>query len=392
MRQLALAIVAALAVALSPTSRAAGGPLALPPYTPAYEPSTVDERGLWMEADEEERRLRDSPLRIRDGHLEDYLRGVLCREVGPDRCTGVRVYAMETPAFNASMMPNGAMEVWSGLLLRARNEAELAAVLGHEFAHFELRHGLSGFKNKRGTTDAMAWISVLGGISNTPVGDTRLSLIGSIYRFDRAQETQADLLGLKYLAGAGYPAGAAAQIWQSLMAERDASAAGRKIKPQQRYSAGFFDTHPTNLMRATYLAEQAAALPGGGDARAKEYGEAIAPYLPRLLAAQVKLNDFGGSEYILNGLAERSGWTGDLLFARAELHRTRSNPRDLQLACQFYRQAKEAGYTLPDLDRNLGLALLRNGQAEEGRTALQAYLTARPDASDAKVINALMAN
>ncbi|HEX7854578.1 MAG TPA: M48 family metalloprotease [Sphingobium sp.] len=345
-----------------------------------------------MEADERERRLRDSPLRIRDGNLEKYLREVLCREVGQDRCTGVRLYAMEIPSFNATMMPNGAMEVWSGLLLRVRNEAELAAVLGHEFAHFELRHGLSGFKNRRGTSDAMAWISVLGGISNTPVGNTNLSLLGSIYRFNRDQETQADLLGLKYLAGAGYPAKSAAQVWQALMAEEDASALGRKQKPQQKYSAGFFDSHPASLMRATYLTKQADALPIGGDARAMEFADAISPYLPRFLAAQVKLNDFGGSQYILNGLSERSGWTGDLLFARAELLRARGNPRDLQLASQFYRQAKEAGNTSPELDRNLGLALMRNGQAEEGRTALTTYLTAHPDATDAKVISALLAN
>lgn len=365
---------------------------ALPPYTAAYEPTTVDERGLWMQADELERQLRDSPLRIREGKLEAYLLDVLCREVGQDRCRGVRIYAMEVPSFNASMMPNGAMQVQSGLLLRSRSEAELAAVLGHEFAHFELRHSLNGFKNRRGTSDAMAWISVLGGISNTPVGDTNLSLLGSIYQFDRAQETAADLLGLKYLAQSGYPATAAAEVWKSLMAEADATSAGRNQKPKIRYSAGFFDTHPASLQRASYLAAEAAKLPLGGDARVKELNEAVAPYLPRFLAAQTKLNDFGGSQYILENLAQRTGWTGELLFARAELYRARANPRDLQLASQFYRQAKEAGYAEPELDRNLGLSLLRNGQSEEARAALSAYLAARPQASDFKAIQALMAN
>lgn len=390
MRRLALALAAIIGAAGASSALAADEGLRLPPYTHAYEPRTVDERGLWMEADERERKLRDSPLRIRDGALETYLRDVLCREVGQDRCGGVRVYAMEIPMFNATMMANGAMEVWSGLLLRARDEAELAAVLGHEFAHFELRHGLNGFKNRRGASDVMAWMSVLGGISNTPVGDANLSLVASTYRFNREQETEADLLGLKYLAGSGYPAASASQVWQSLIAEEDAGALGRKQKPKQRYSAGFFDTHPASLQRAAYLAKAAAGFPQKGDGRAREYQAAIAPYLPSFLAAQVKLNDFGGSEYILNSLAERSGWTGDLLFARAELHRARANPRDLQLATTYYRQAKDGGYLNPELDRNLGLSLLRNGQAEEGRAALSAYLAARPDASDAKAITALM--
>lgn len=373
-------------------AHAADASLALPPYTPAYEPTSVDERGLWMQVDEVERQLRDSHLRIRDGNLEKYLLDVLCREVGQERCAGVRVYAIENTNFNASMMPNGAMQVQSGLLLRVRNEGELATVLGHEFAHFELRHSLNGFKNRRTATDVMAWVTVLGGISNTPTGDTQLLLAGSIYRFDRDQETAADLLGLKYLAQSGYPAHSASEIWQSLIAEQDATARGRKLKAKQRYSAGFFDTHPTPLNRAAYLAEVAGKLPAGGDPRTQALQDAIAPYLPRFLAAQNKLNDFGGSDYILSNLAARSGWTPDLLFARGELYRARANPRDLQLASQFYREAKAAGYAGPEVDRNLGLALIRNGQVDEGRKALATYLAADPDASDAAIIHTLLAN
>jgi beta-barrel assembly-enhancing protease len=392
MRPILSAITGVVLIIAAQVAVAAGNGLDLPPYTPAYEPTTVDERGLWMEADERERRLRDSPIRIRDGNLEKYLRDVLCREVGADRCSGVRVYAMEIPGFNATMMPNGAMEIWSGLLLRVRSEAELAAVLGHEFAHFELRHGLTGFKNRRGTSDVMAWMSVLGGITNTPVGDTQISLVGAIYRFNRDQETQADLLGLKYLASSGYPAHSASKVWQSLMAEEDATALGRMQKPRQKYVSGFFDTHPASLQRSAYLAKEADKLPAGGSDRAQAYRDAIAPYLPRFLAAQVKLNDFGGSDYILSGLAAYSGWTADLLYARAELYRTRGNPRDLQLASRFYRDARIAGYASPELDRNLGLSLLRNGQVEEARKELNSYLTAQPNASDAKAIAALMAD
>jgi len=392
MRKGAAFALACVGIALAGPVAAADPGLALPAYTAAYQPTTVDERGMWMEADERERMLRDSPLRIRDGQLEHYVRDVLCREVGAERCQSVRVYVMEIPALNASMMANGCMEVWTGLLLRARNEAELAAVLGHEFGHFELRHQLMGFKAQRGMTDAAAWIGVIGAMANTNVNGAQLSLAGSLYRFNRDQETQADLIGLKYLAASGYPAKAASEVWQQAMAEQDATAIGRGQKPKRQYSAGFFDTHPPDLKRSQYLAEAAARTPGGSDTRAKEYREAIAPYLPRLLAAQVRKNDFGGSDFILAALAEQGGWTGDLLFARAELYRARGNPRDLQMASLWYRDAKAAGYAAPELDRNLGLALLRNGQAQEARQALSAYLAAKPDASDAKMIQSLLAN
>src|SRR5678816_75029 len=85
----------------------------LPPYTAAYQPTSVDERGWWMEADEDERRLRDSPLVIRDEALNAYVHRVLCTTVGADRCRGVRIYIAEVPAFNANMAPNGTMRAVS---------------------------------------------------------------------------------------------------------------------------------------------------------------------------------------------------------------------------------------------------------------------------------------
>jgi Putative Zn-dependent protease, contains TPR repeats len=353
----------------------------------------VDERGMWMEADEDERRLRDSPLVLRDEALNAYVRRVLCTTVGDNRCKGVRVYIVEVPAFNASMEANGTMRVWSGLLLRVQNEAELGAVLGHEFAHYELRHSLSAFKRARTATDIMSWAAVLGGLAGVNTSLLQWSVIGSFYRFNREQEEGADLLSLKYLASSPYSAAAAANLWQHIMSEHDATRVGRKRKPHQRYSAGFFDTHPTELNRATYLKEAAAKTgDSSNELAANGYRTAMANYLPRFLEAQIKLNDFGGTEYLLGQLASANGWTGDLLYARGELYRTRGNPRDLVSAAQFYGDAIKAGYTAPEARRGLGLSLLRSGQMTDGKAALDEYLRLRPDASDAKAISALMAN
>jgi predicted Zn-dependent protease len=390
-RALLATMAIAMAAMIALPAVAADPSFALPTYTPAYEPRTVDERGVWMEADERERMLRDSPLRIRADSLDRYIRDVLCREVGADRCQGVRVYVMEIPAFNASMMPNGCMEVWSGLLLRARSEAELAAVLGHEFGHFELRHSLMGFKAERATSNATAWLALLGAMTQTSTGYSRLSLLGSLYRFTRNQEAAADLMGMRYMATSGYPAKAASEVWRQVMAEQDAVEIGHGRKPKHYYAAGYFDSHPSELSRALALDAAAAKTPGGNDARAEDYRQAIAPYLPKLLATQIKLNEVGGSDFILSSIAAQTGWTGELLFARAELYRARGNPRDLQMASIWFRDAKTAGYTAPELDRDLGLTLLRNGQTEEARQTLNAYLAAKPDAADAKMIQTLVA-
>lgn len=385
----ALATMSCLAVT---PATAQNNATALPPYTAAYEPRTPDERGLWMEADEDERVLRDSPLVIHDETLNAYVKGVLCRTVGNDRCNGVRIYILEVPAFNASMEPNGTMRVWTGLLLRVHNEAELGAVLGHEFAHFELRHQLAAYKHQRTASDIFAWAGALGAVTRTNVGMLQLSIIGSVFHFNRAQEEQADLLSFKYLAASPYPSMAFANIWQRQMAESDETAIGRKQKPNQRYASGFFDTHPTDAQRATYLKSAAEKLGHDGDARSAAYEAALAKYLPVMLSDQVKLNDFGGTEYILSQLAASRGWTGDLLYARAELYRLRGNPRDLVTAAQFYGDAMKAGYTGPEAERGLGLSLMRSGQLNEAKDALSDYLRKRPDASDAKAISALIEN
>ena len=385
-----LAVIAAAVLAAAGTS-AIPDKAPLPPFTVGYEPSTVDERGIWMEADESERKLRDSKSVIHDESLNRYIKDVLCRTVGAERCRGARVYVQEVPAFNASMAPNGTMVVWSGLLLRVRSEAELAAVLGHEFAHFELRHTVAAFKQRRNATDIAAWAVVLGGLTNTDTRDLQQSLYASMFRYSREEEQEADLLGFKYLAAAGYPTVAAPDLWKHLMAEQDASAIGRGQKPKHRYEAGFFDDHPTDLKRAEYLTQEAEKIGDmGRDPRAAELRAAVAPLLPRLLEAQIKLNDFGGTEYILEQHAADRGWTGDLLFARGELYRLRGNPRDIAASVDFYHQALAAGYSNPQLQRNLGLSLLRNGQLTEGTAVLSEYLRLSPDANDAKAIKALI--
>lgn len=363
-------------------------PPALPPYTQAYEPAGVDERGLWMQVDELERDLRQSPFIIADPDLNAYVRGVLCRTVGDDRCRSVRLYVVRNDGFNATMAPNGMMMVWSGLLLRVRDEAELGSVLGHEFAHFELRHMLNRFKQQRGVTDILSWAAVLSPTVYTSISATA---IGSIFAFSRAQEQEADLLGLRYLAESTYPSTAAAQVWERLMAEADATAAGRKRKPSaHRYTAGLFASHPTELSRATYLRAAAAKVADAGDPGAAAYRAGLARWLPHFLADQIKLNDFGGTDYLLGQLAA-DGWTADLLYARAELYRQRGHPRDLVSAAQFYQSAIDGGFAGAEAYRGLGLSLLRSQQVDAGRTALRTYLERAPDASDTAMMQALVA-
>src|SRR5215831_9630937 len=105
-----------------------------------------DEAGLWMQMDRAELTLRTSANLVYDPALNEYVRQIVCRLAGP-HCDGLRVYIVRNPEFNASMAPNGMMLVWTGLLLRMENEAQLAFILGHELGHYLRRHALQQFRD-----------------------------------------------------------------------------------------------------------------------------------------------------------------------------------------------------------------------------------------------------
>jgi beta-barrel assembly-enhancing protease len=385
-----LAAAAVPAAAAAPAPESAPPPIPvfekgakLPPWTSGYKPADKVEQGLWMQVDEAERELRTSKFVIRDPALNDYVRGVLCRTVGEERCGATRLYIVRSPYFNATMAPNGMMQVWTGLLLRVRNEAQLAAVLGHEFGHFEKRDGVRLFRDMRRKTNAMTWLSFL------PYGVglvASFAVAGSIFEFNRDMERDADINGLRFIAHAGYSPKAFSGIWMQLRAEMDATAIARNQKSRKDKGNGFFASHPGTAERLDYLAKAAAAIPDPSDRTGEaEYRAAMANWWAPLIDDQIKLNDFGGTEFLLKNLA-RPEWTAELLYARGELYRTRGAAGDFEKAAGFYREAIAKGSALPEARRGLGLALIRSGAADEGRALLKQYVEMKPDAVDAKMM------
>ena len=391
----AITVLLSGAMALSSTAVAAPSGAAVKPLPSAlgYQPQGKLEQGLWFEMDEQERLLKQSKFLVTDPALNGYVRGVLCRTVGDERCKAARIYIVRTPYFNASMAPNGTMMVYSGLLLRMRDEAQLAAVLGHEFTHFEKQHTLRLFKDIRAKTDALSWLRF---IPIPYVGLlSQIALIGGIYSFSREMEREADAGSIQELARGGYDAREASAIWEQLGAEQDATAEVRGHKSQKNKNGGLFATHPKSTERMATLREMANAMAARnnngadpGAKRAEEYRAALKDWWPRLIDDQIKLQDFGGTEYLLATLAgnDPAGWTPFLLYARGELFRSRGQVGDFEQAVALHSDAIAKGGALPETWRGLGLAKLRLGQTAEGKAALRDYLTKKPDAEDALLL------
>lgn len=350
-----------------------------------YQPEDKDERGLWMQMDEEERKLKTSNFIIRDPALNAYVRDVFCRTVGP-RCSEVRIYIMRTPYFNANIAPNGMMQLWSGLLLRTRDEAQLAAVLAHEYSHYADRHSLQLFRQAKQKSASATFFAMFGLVGAL----VALGQISAIAQFSRDQESAADAASVKSLVDAGYDPAAASRIWEQFREEADATAVARKTKSRKDKGEGLFASHPPSAERVTALKALAASATKGNGATLNRdaYRGALAQFWPALVDDQIKLNNFGATEFLLGHLADK-GWTPALSYARGELYRARGTAEDLVAAVGFYRAACAESDAPVESWRGLGLALLRSGDPEGGRLALKTYLERKPEATDRAMIAAL---
>jgi len=391
-----LMLLAALCAAVEPVAAQPAPPPAVPappsraaaPVGDAgadYVPVDQDERGLWMEMEKVERELKTSPIVIRDPALNAYVRSVLCKAVGEARCAPVRLYIIRTSQFNASMAPNGVLEVYSGLLLRTRNEAQLAAVLGHEYTHYAKRHSLMLFRDVRSKAATLMWFQmVVGGLLAS------LMILPSIFQHSREMEQEADMGGLSLMAAAGYDTREAAKIWEQLREEMDATAAARKVKSKKDKDHGIFEDHPPTAERVKYLTESAVTQPGVPGATGQAaYAANLGPWWGTFMDDQIKQNDFGASDYLITSLGKQ-GWTDWLWFARGELYRRHAGAGEFEKAVGFYGEGIAAGSAMPELWRGRGLTLLKLGRTDEGKADLTEYLRRAPNASDRAII-AMMA-
>lgn len=350
-----------------------------------YVPQDKDERGIWMQMDEAERKLKTSNFIMRDPALNSYVRSVFCRTVGEAECKDVRFYIVRTPEFNASMAPNGMMVIFSGLFLRTRDEAQLAGILGHEYTHYQRQHSLKMFREVKSKSNTMAWLSIIPVASYAALGAltvVQLGMLASVYGFSRDMEREADGGSLSMLSKAGYDPMSASRVWMEIRAEDEATALERKSKAHKG-EGSIFATHPPTLERMIGLKTQAEALAGAGTApvNRSEFRAALAPFWAGFIDDQIKLNDFGATEFLIGHLAS-DGWTPELQFARGELYRSRGKPEDFPKAAEFYHASVSSETAPVEAWRGLGLALLRAGKQPEGQAALKTYLAKSPTAPD----------
>jgi predicted Zn-dependent protease len=359
---------------------------------PGYRPTDKDEQGMWHQMERVEQEIAGSNLLLRDPSLTSYLGGIAGRVGGP-AAKDLRVYLAHIPEFNAFMAPTGFMVVFTGLLTRMRDEAQLSGVIAHEAGHFLRRHHVRSWRDLKRKTAAYNVLAMGAGVGGAAAGIyagdlvelARLGAIFSLFAYSRELEAEADAMGVKLIAEAGYEPIAMPETWQQLIEEIEASAEMRRKRPRRGYS--LLATHPAPKSRMVDLRLSAREVTAARsyDRGRDRYIRAIAPHRRMMLDDQVKLNDPGASLYIVRNLA-KDGWTGLLRYYEGEVWRLRGARGDSALAGQSYASAITFADAPPEAWRAHGYQLLKDGRRDEGKAALNRYLALAPSAPDAAMV------
>lgn len=351
--------------------------------------SSSDEGGLWALLDREEAKLKRSRFVVRDQALQARLADIACRLAG-DHCPDVRVYVVRTPIFNASMAPNGMLQIWTGLLLRMANEAQLAAVLGHEIGHYLARHSLEQLRDAKSRSAFGQFLGLaLGaaGVGNVGLA-AQLALAAGSFSYSREHERQADHIGLELMAAAGYEPMEASRVWEQLLGELKAESdwtgdpASRSV---------LFATHPEPDERRVDLAARAAAMTvPHAITGAEEWRKLMAPHQWDLLEDELRRHRPGESLALLDRLIQAAPTDGMLHYFRGEVYRLRADEGDRQRALAAYALAEQQANAPAELYRCRGLLLRAAGDKAGARQAFARYLSLRPNAEDAEMIGSYM--
>ena len=184
---------------------------------------------------------------IEDTLVTAYISRVVRRLFPPYMEGGNRIYLLKSPDINAATLGNGAFVINAGLLNYARNEAQLASVLGHELGHYISRHLLK---------------SALYESTFLRRGRLNRNAQKNLSSYSVLSETEADSIGFYLLERAGYDVTQAASVFEMLPAG-DTSVVPGWLAVILGLSRDQFPTHPKTASRIKFLRTLAAGKPPG---------------------------------------------------------------------------------------------------------------------------------
>lgn len=145
------------------------------------------------------------------------------------------VQVFESKDVNAFALPGGKIGVYTGILKVAKTQDQLAAIIGHEVGHVIAGHSAARVSNEMASQLGIGLLAGASGISPEMIGMGANLLV--LLPFSRGDESESDILGMNYMAMAGFDPRQAAELWRNM------SKASNGAPPE------FMSTHPANDTR-----------------------------------------------------------------------------------------------------------------------------------------------
>jgi predicted Zn-dependent protease len=157
---------------------------------------------------------------------------------------------------NAFALPGGKVAVFTGILRLTRDDDGLATVMGHEVAHALQRHGAE--RMSRGILEQIAQVGTMAASAAGAIDPAAMQGLQSAYGvgvalpFNRKQESEADFVGLRLMAQAGYDPRAAVPFWER-MSGCPKQMIGKLCFRTQNAIPEFLSTHPSDATRINQI-------------------------------------------------------------------------------------------------------------------------------------------
>jgi len=207
-----------------------------------------------------------------DPELTKYVNGVGQRLAAvSDRKLPYEFVVLNNSVPNAWALPGGKIAINRGLLIELNNEAELAAVLGHEIVHAAARHGAKGMERGillQGAVAAAGLVSRGNNYEKIAVRGSQMAAGLINQKYGRNAEIESDLYGMRYMSRAGYDPRAAISLQEVFLRLSEGKDAD--------WLSGLFSSHPPSQQRLEANRATAKTLPESGELGVQRFKEKIA--------------------------------------------------------------------------------------------------------------------
>jgi len=341
-----------------------------------------DEKRLWQRSEDEQKMLAQSKLIYRDKALDGYLNQVARKLQPPQILEHIpfRIKVIKSPYLNAFAFPNGVIYIHTGILARLDNEAQLAALLGHEMTHCTHKHALKTLRHFKSKTDFLVGVQAsliqFRGIGNLV---NQLGAFGSkvaVNGYRRDLENEADWVGLQLMAKAGYDPHEALRLFEHLKME---------LEIENLQEPFFFGSHPRLQERVEnckrffkmHSAKEGSGARDQGVFLKKLHQVVLENAWLDLKAGRFISAQKGAAKYLK--IKPNDARVYHLL---GETFRQRAKADDMPKAKAYYKQAISLDPLYPDPYKAIGLIYYKNGEKTLAKKSFGQCLSLAPHSAD----------